>query len=53
MQLFSKGGLYIGIDDHKFTDISIHIWKFRLEYCQEPPKSSESTTETGDRPASS
>jgi len=32
MQLFSIGNLYIGKDNESFTDISIHLGRYRIEY---------------------
>ena len=32
MQLFSFGSLYLGIEDDKYCDASIHLGRFTLEY---------------------
>ena len=32
MQLLSFGSLYLGIDDDKYCDCSIHLGRFTLEY---------------------
>ena len=57
MEIFSKGAFYFGIDENQFTDISIHIGNFQLEYGENsPPKycpHCEPSKKTGDRPSDS
>ena len=53
MEIFSRGSFYLGIEDTKYCDISIHLGNFRLEYdCKNPLKQSESSTETDNGPPS-
>lgn len=48
MQLFSRKNLYIGYDEDKFCDFSIHIGNFLLEY-QCPATKANGTVQTDDR----
>jgi len=32
MQLFSAGTFYMGVDDTKYCDLSIHLGNLRIEY---------------------
>ena len=48
MQLFSRKNLYIGYDEDKFCDFSIHIGNFLLEY-QCPATRNNGTVQTDDR----
>lgn len=37
MQLVSYGNFYMGIDEQKYCDISIHLGRLNIEYqCQNP-----------------
>ncbi len=32
MNIVSSGDFYFGIDKESFTDVSIHLWRLRVEY---------------------
>ena len=32
MNIASFGDFYFGIDKESFTDVSVHLWRFRVEY---------------------
>ena len=41
--LLSFGDFYLGTDETAFTDVSIHVWKFRLEFGGPKPIRSDGT----------